>query len=68
MSSTDHRRITLLNPLSWNPSRPFDLGNEKCLRSTLGIVIRERSRTDDLNHGLLIEHWATLGLLRYIAA
>ncbi len=40
--------VTLPKRLLWNPSRAFDLGGEKRVRSPMRIVIQEAQSADDL--------------------
>ncbi len=62
--------VLLSNWLLWNPSRPFDLSDEKCLRSMMRIVLREARTQDDLSRYLsrekVIRHWGSFGLPSYI--
>ena len=58
--------VVLPNRLLWNPSRPFDLSDEKRLRSMIRIVLREARPQDDLSEYVdrdgLIRFWDRLGL------
>ena len=62
--------VVLPNRLLWNPSRPFDLTDEKRLRSMMSIVLREARTQDDLSQYLsrenVIRLWGALGLPTYI--
>ena len=69
-SSAQEKQVVLPNHLLWNPSRPFDLSNEKRLRSMMRIVLREARTQDDLSQYLsrenVIRLWGSLGLPTYI--
>ncbi len=62
--------VSLPNRLLWNPSRPFDLSDEKRLRSMIRIVLREARSQDDLNEFVdrdsLVRLWPRLGLPKAI--
>jgi hypothetical protein len=62
--------VTLPNRLLWNPSDPFDVSDEKRLRSMMRIVLREARCQDDLSRYLsrdnVIRLWDSLGLPSYI--
>lgn len=62
--------VVLPNRLLWNRSRPFDLSDEKRLRSMLRIILREARSQEDLatyvDRDSLVRHWASLGLPTYI--
>ena len=58
--------VVLPNRLLWNPSRPFDLSDERRLRSMIRIVLREARSQDDLSEYVdrnsLVRLWNGLGL------
>ena len=64
------QEVILPNRLLWNPSRPFDLADEKRLRSMTCIVLREARTQDDLslylNRENMLRLWSSLGRPSYI--
>lgn len=62
--------IELPHRLIWNPSSPFDIGDEKHHRSLMRIVLREarnqRDLADYIDRDSVIRHWSTLALPDYI--
>lgn len=62
--------VTLPNHLLWNPSRPFDVSDDKRLRSLLRIVLRDARSQEHLRAFVdrdgLVRLWAHLGLPTYI--
>lgn len=63
--------VSLPKRLLWNPSRPFNLDDEKRARSMLRIVLREARQIDDLeayvNRDQLTRLWGKLGLPDYVS-
>lgn len=63
--------VSLPKRLLWNPSRPFNLNDEKRARSMLRIVLREARQLDDLeayvNRDQLTRLWGKLGLPDYVS-
>lgn len=63
--------VDLPNRLMWNPSRPFDLADEKRLCSMIRTVVREARTQEDLadyiDRDSLIRLWPTLGIPDRIA-
>jgi transcriptional regulator with XRE-family HTH domain len=62
--------VLLPKRLLWNPSRPFNLNDEKRARSMLRIVLREARQPEDLetyvNRDQLTRLWGKLSLPDYI--
>lgn len=58
--------VSLPSHLLWNPSRPFDLSDEKRHVSMLRIVLREARSQQDLSDYVdrdsLVRLWSSLGL------
>lgn len=63
--------VSLPKRLLWNPSRPFNLNDEKHARSMLRIVLREARQPEDLetyvNRDQLTRLWTKLSLPDYIS-
>lgn len=72
LQGPDRGEVVLPNRLLWNPSRPFDLADEKRHRSLIRIVLREARTQDDLisyvDRDSLVKLWPSLGLPETIAA
>lgn len=66
----DHGEVSLPKRILWNPSRPFNLGDDKRAATMLRLVLLEARKNEDLeelvNADLLKRLWGRVRLPEYI--
>lgn len=66
----DHGEVSLPKRILWNPSRPFNLGDDKRAATMLRLVLLEARKNEDLeelvNADLLKKLWGRVRLPEYI--